>query len=83
MMTNYKGIDKDFNYRIAEINFNENEEKKLERIAFIMNIKGWQIDIVTNGYALCEIDNFEEYKNFMKDWKECKRTITNCIRYGF
>lgn len=80
MMTNYKGINKDFNYRIAEINFNENEEKKLERIAFIMNIKGWQIDIVTNGYALCEIDSFEEYKDFMKDWKECKRTITNCIR---
>lgn len=29
MTVNYKGMDKDFNYRLAEINFDEDTEQRL------------------------------------------------------
>lgn len=83
MTVNYKGSDKEYNYRVAEISFDENEEKKIERIAFAMSVKGWDINVVTDGYANCEVNDYEAYKMFMADWKECKRVITNCMKYGF
>lgn len=79
----YKGMDKGFQYRVADINFSDDEMHKVERIAFLMGITGWLIDIVSDGYAQCEVDNRECYEDFMKDWKACKRTITNCMKYGF
>lgn len=82
MTVNYKGVDSEFNYRIAEINFSEKEERKMERIASLMYIKGWWIDIVTDGYALCELDNYSQYKDFMRDWKVSKKCIADCIKYG-
>lgn len=83
MTANYKGMEDGYEYRIAEISFDDNETKKMERIAFAMEIKGWNIDIVTDGYAMCEVSDKAEYKEFMQDWKECKRVITNCMKYGF
>lgn len=75
MTVNYKGIDTDFNYRLAEINFDDGEYEKLEYISKVMKIKGWNIDIVTDGYAQCEVDDKEDYRSFMKDWNEVKKSV--------
>ena len=83
MKVSYKGMSNDFTFRVVDISFDANEFEKVERIASVMKIKGWNIDIVTDEYAMCEVDNREEYSFFMQDWKECKRVITNCMKYGF
>ena len=75
MIVNYKGIDKEFNYRVAEINFSEDEIAKVEYITKVMSIKGWEINIVTDGYAVCEVERKEDYKDFMRDWKEVKKSV--------
>lgn len=84
MKINYKGMDKNFEYRIAEINFNENEMKLMERLAFwFEKVKGWKVDIATDDYALVEVEDMNEYKEFVKDYKEGKKMIKNCMKYGF
>lgn len=84
MKVNYKGMDKNFEYRIAEINFNENEMKLMERLAFwLERIKGYNIDIVTDSYAIVQVEDMTEYKEFVKDYKEGKKMIKNCMEYGF
>ena len=83
MRVNYKGIDPHFNYRLAEICFDESKLDVMNRIAFLMRIKGWNIDIVTECYAQCEVDDYDDYKSFMEDWKESKKCILQCIKFGF
>lgn len=78
MRVNYKGMDRDYNYRVAEISWddeNQKEENAIHRIAYLMEVLGWNIEIVTNGYALCEVDDKEAYTEFMRDWKDCKKSI--------
>lgn len=82
MQVNYKGISEDYNYRVAEINFTDSEAKTLERIITVMNIKGWSIDTVTDGYAVCKIDDKTEYNSFIKDWKECKISVKMWNKFG-
>ena len=87
MRVNYKGINKDEDYnRLAEIAFDDEDEKEtalFNRTAKLMEIKGWSIDRVADGYAQCVVDDYESYKAFMEDWKECKRCIKNCMKFGF
>lgn len=84
MRVNYKGMDVDYPYRIAEINYDDEKEcKKIEYIAKVMYIKGWEIKIVADGWAYCEVDNIEEYKSFMKDWKEVKKSVALWRKFGF
>lgn len=84
MTINYKGMDKDFNYRLAEINFDEDTEQKImDRIEQIMRIKGWEIDQVAGGYGCCEVDNMDEYKQFVRDYKEVKKAVKLWERFGF
>lgn len=76
MTVNYKGQDKDFEYRLAEIYFDEEKEQGLfERISRVMNIKGWNLEEISNGYASCLVESFEEYKAFVKDYKEVKKSV--------
>lgn len=84
MKVNYKGMDKNFEYRIAEINFNEDEMNLMKRLGFwLEKVKGWEVDIVTDDYALVEVEDMNEYKEFVKDYKEGKKMIKNCMKYGF
>lgn len=85
MIVNYKGATEDSNfYRLAEIGFDEEKELALlERMAKVLEIKGWTIDIPTDGYACCEVDNYDEYKDFVRDYKEVKKSIKNWQRFGF
>ena len=71
MTVTYKGMDKEFNYRVAEINFDEDKEFEIvERVAFFMNkVKGYTVDIVTESYAMCEVENLDEFKDFAREWR--------------
>ena len=77
MKVRYKGTDPNYPYRVAEIGYEEKEEQTLESIAGIMTDFGWKIDIVGCGYANCEVDDIDDYKSFMEDWKECKKLVRN------
>lgn len=74
MTVNYKGMDKDFNYRLAEINYDEEKEQRLmDRIEQVMRIHGYEISQVTDGYASCEVDSMDEYKDFVREYKDFVR----------
>ena len=75
MRINYKGMDKDYPYRVAEIFFNENEQIKVDKVIELLEKEGWKIDTVTDGYYLCGIEDYDEYKLFMNDWKNAKSKI--------
>ena len=75
LRVDYKGMDIDLDYRIAEISFTEDELEKVEYMTKVMKIKGWKIDVVTDGYAQCEVEDKEDYKSFMEDWKEVKKSV--------
>lgn len=83
MRVNYKGCEKDFDYRLAEISYSKEEEKIFTRVMKLMNINGWRITDVIDGYASCIIEDMSEYKTFMRDWKICKKCIINCEKFGF
>ena len=83
MKVNYKGTDNEYNYRVAEITYNEKEVTLFERTSNLMGIKGWTIDTVSDGYAVCEVDDREQYKAFMEDWKASKKCIRDCIKFEF
>ncbi len=83
MTVNYKGMDKDFDYRLAEINFDEDTEQTLmDKIEKVMNIKGYDLNQVTRGYASCEVEDIDEYKQFVRDYKEVKKSAKLWIRFG-
>lgn len=83
MRATYKGMDADYRYRIAEIGYGEEERPAIERIFNLLEVRGWEIDDVTDGYAIVPVEDMDEFNRFMKDWKACKRCIKECIKYGF
>lgn len=82
MNINYKGMDANYKYRVVEINFDNTSQKLYDKIEKVMNIKGWKLTQVTDGYALCEIDSYEEYKEFVRDYKEVKKSAKLWIKFG-
>lgn len=85
MTVNYKGISKDYKYRIAEINFdaeNENELKLFNKMCKPLELKGYKIDHCVFGYALVEVEDMDEYKIFVKDYKEIKHHAKLWIKFG-
>lgn len=78
MRVNYKGCGRDFNFRVAEISFTENELRTMERIEKAMNVKGWDLNIITDGYASCKVDDYEEYTEFVEDYKNAKKSVKLC-----
>lgn len=86
MTVTYKGMEKDvFEYRVAEINFNEEKELNIvERVvSFMEKVKGYEIDVITEGYAVCEVEDRNEFKMFAKEWREAVKMIKNCMKFGF
>lgn len=85
MRINYKGLFRDKTkeeHRLAEITFVESEERDYERMAQVMGIKGWDLQLVTDGYAMCEVANKEEFDMLMKDWKSVKKSVALWKKYG-
>lgn len=87
MTINYKGMSKDFDYRAAEINYDDENEKEvtlINRLAFwLERVKGYSVDIAVAGYAVVEVENKEEYKQFKADYLVGKKMIKDCIKFGF
>ena len=83
MVVNYKGFSKDYDYRMAEINFDEDKElAKMERIIKVMEIQGYEINIPVEGYALCEVENKDDYKSFMYEFKKAKKAVALWEKFG-
>ena len=83
MRVNYKGRANGYDYRIAEIYYEDRELRVLERIIQLMGIYGYQIVNSVEGWAYCEVSDLEEYKEFMWAWKKAKKCIANCEKFGF
>lgn len=80
MRVSYKGTDSDFDYRVAEIAYDDDNEKEvrlLTNITELMEDRGWDINICGCGYASCEVDDIDDFRSFMEDWKECKKNARN------
>ena len=69
-------------YRLAVVSFDEASEEKYQRISFLMHIKGWELEQV-DMCGQCEVLDRDEYNEFVADWKEAKKCITNCMKHGF
>lgn len=86
MRINYKGMDKDFEYRIAEICFDEDnakEVKTMNDIVYLMKMHhGYDIEIVTDGYATCVMEDYEDYKEFVKCYKYFKHHCALWRKFG-
>lgn len=87
MTINYKGMSKDFDYRVAEINYDEENEKEvtlMNRLVFwLERVKGYSVENAVAGYAVVEVENREEYKQFKADYLVGKKMIKDCMKYGF
>lgn len=76
----YKGQNQNFKYRLAEIGYDDWDDKErtfLENTAELMKEYGWNINICGSGYASCEVDDIDDFRSFMEDWKECKKIARN------
>ena len=74
MRVNYKGRDKNYNYRIAELNCEEEEFEDAVKMADLMEKRGWKCSGFCDCWCCWEVDDIDDYKyNFMYDWKECKK----------
>lgn len=87
MTIGYKGATRDYNYRIAEISYNDEDKKEkelIDRLVFFMNrIKGWDLRNEVAGWACCKVEDKREYELFKADYKKAKKMIGNCIKFGF
>lgn len=69
--------------RLAEISYNENESTLMDRMAKLLEVKGWKVDTGVEGWASVEVLDRDEYNQFVEDYKEAKRCIKNCMKFGF
>lgn len=73
----YSGYTEDHKIRLAEIGYDDyadkSEVEKVQYLTCLMEKLGWKIDVVGCGYASCEVDDMDDFKSFMADWKECKK----------
>lgn len=83
MRISYKGTDEDFKYRLAEISFdddNENETKLFNTMLKLLEIRGWDVEVVTTCYAIVQVDDYEQYEAFKEDYKEIKHACKEWMR---
>ena len=74
MTVNYVGRSKDYYYRIAEINYDDDTEQKLmDKVQEKLCSKGYNVVNAVAGWASCEVEDMEEYKGFVRDYKEAKK----------
>ena len=69
----YKGADRDCQYRHAVITA---DSKYDDMIVDILNYLGYKYDAFGSGNESCfyiEVDDRDEYNEFMKDWKWAKK----------
>lgn len=87
MTINYKGCTKDYGFRVAEISYDDENEKERElmsRLAFwLERVKGWTVDTGIGGISFILVDDYEDYKYAVADYKVGKKMIKDCMKFGF
>lgn len=84
MTINYKGRTSDYEYRIAEVEYSENEMELIDRMVFFLNrVKGWDLVNAVEGWAYCEVEDKKEYELFKADYMKAKKMISNSLKFGF
>lgn len=86
MTINYKGKFSDRGgklHRIAEIDFQPKEEIVYKKISQLLQLKGWQFEQPVEGWAFCEVANFDEYRILVNDYKAVKKSVTFWRKFGF
>jgi hypothetical protein len=86
MKAYYMGKTDDHKFRTVELEYdeyNDTEEVLFNKVVKLMNIKGWDISTGVPGWGCCEVEDRDEFNEFMKDWKDSKHCIKNCAKYGF
>lgn len=89
MTINYFGQMKDSrqNTRCAEIGFdeeNEKDSKLAERLIDLMEkVTAWKCSGGFDDCYLVEVDDRQDYEEFKAWYKEAKKMLANCMRYGF
>ena len=53
----------------------DEELEKVNKLISLMEDKDWYIQNVSLGYALCVVEDKEDYKEMVKDWKLCKKSL--------
>lgn len=84
MRVNYSGMNEENITRVAFIAIDKEVDKKayIDEMFNQMDMKGWNIEQDTEDSAVCLVEDFEEYKDFMKDWKQCKKDLAPAKRRG-
>ena len=73
MTATYKGRRSGFRYQIAEIICDEKETEWRDRAVELIRNRGYRTCICDNNWASVEVCGADGFKEFMEDWKECKR----------
>ena len=83
MTINYVG-NRQYDERLAEFSYKESETVLAERVfGFLTKVKGWDIDTSVAEWAACVVEDRREYEILAKEYKEAKKMIRNCMKYGF
>lgn len=79
------GMKKQF-YHMAEMFYKEDDSRDTTlalRVFNLLRIKGWDVKSGVSGWGGVIVADKEEYKVFLQDYKESKKCIQNCIKFGF
>lgn len=78
MTVTYKGRNDGFRWQIAEITCKDDSETaRRDAILDLIGTLGYRVQIVDNNWACVEVDGMDGYKDFMADWKDCKKAVRN------
>lgn len=58
---------------IAEIEYEDHEFKMADKVIDMMYEIGWDIQHDCLNHGQCRVEDRDEFREFMDDWKECKK----------
>ena len=61
---------------------NEKETRRLDRVVSVLGVKGWNVAVVVEGVAHCEVFDRDEFNDFAADFKEVKKSVALWEKYG-
>lgn len=75
MTLDYIEASDDYPYTIAEICFDDEEEKLYLEVEKILISKGWEMNYSVENWVYVEVANFEEYKKFSRAYKAALKKV--------
>ena len=74
MTINYVG-SRQFNKRLAEFSYTDEEESRFMKIVAHLRDLGYNVDTGCENWAAIEVADRAEYEDVLTDYKEAKRLI--------